>query len=157
MTKKLMAMLLAAGAMLGAWGDNPTPMPPVQTYTVTFDVNGYGSLRDWEKTMQLTSSDRFGYTCLAPTPMVPNQAGVGYGDFQGWYTTPAASGGNKLEKGTPVTRNITYYARWTYYQYVVFDPNGGSVSDSYRYVQNGSSIGNLPTPKRDGYTFDGWY
>jgi hypothetical protein len=60
MTRKLIAIVLAVGAILGALGGDPTPMTPVQTYTVTFNVNGYGALRDSEKIIQLTSRDRFG-------------------------------------------------------------------------------------------------
>ena len=124
---------------------------------VTFDVNGYGSLSDSEKTLRLAEDDVFGTTCQAPVPAVPNRAGVGYGEFLGWYTTSAASGGTKLVDGMSVSGNITYYARWTYYRYVQFDPNGGTVPDSYRYVKNGSTVGALPTPAREGFLFDGWY
>ena len=37
------------------------------------------------------------------------------------------------------------------------DANGGSVSESKITVKNASAYGNLPTPTRTGYTFDGWY
>lgn len=40
---------------------------------------------------------------------------------------------------------------------VTFNPNGGSVSTSSIQVADGSHYGTLPTPTRDGYTFDGWY
>ena len=38
-----------------------------------------------------------------------------------------------------------------------FDANGGTVSESSRTVQSGKKIGNLPTPTRDYYSFQGWY
>ena len=40
---------------------------------------------------------------------------------------------------------------------VTFDANGGSVNISSKTVTVGESYGNLPTPVRNGYTFDGWY
>lgn len=40
---------------------------------------------------------------------------------------------------------------------VNFNANGGSVSTSYKQVTAGGTYGDLPTPTRNGYTFDGWY
>lgn len=40
---------------------------------------------------------------------------------------------------------------------VTFNANGGSVSQNFKAVISGSAYGSLPTPTRDGYTFDGWY
>ncbi len=39
---------------------------------------------------------------------------------------------------------------------VTFDPNGGSVSTSSKSVIYNQPYGTLPTPTREGYTFDGW-
>lgn len=38
-----------------------------------------------------------------------------------------------------------------------FNANGGTVSETNRTVVYGSTLGTLPTPTRDYYTFDGWY
>ena len=38
-----------------------------------------------------------------------------------------------------------------------FDANGGLTTESSRELTCGSPYGQLPTPARDGYTFDGWY
>ena len=40
---------------------------------------------------------------------------------------------------------------------ITFNANGGSVSQNSKTVISGSTYGSLPTPTRDGYTFDGWY
>lgn len=40
---------------------------------------------------------------------------------------------------------------------ITFNANGGTVSDSSKIVQVGSLYGELPTPKRGGYVFQGWY
>ena len=40
---------------------------------------------------------------------------------------------------------------------VTFDPNGGSVTTNTKAVNYNSAYGDLPTPTRTGYRFDGWY
>lgn len=40
---------------------------------------------------------------------------------------------------------------------VTFNANGGSVGTTSKIVTAGASYGSLPTPTRNGYTFDGWY
>jgi len=40
---------------------------------------------------------------------------------------------------------------------VFFDANGGTVSPSSSTVKAGGKYGTLPTPVREGYTFDGWF
>ncbi len=48
---------------------------------------------------------------------------------------------------TPTVTNVT----------VTFDANGGSVSTKSKSVEYKKTYGTLPTPTRNGYTFDGWY
>lgn len=40
---------------------------------------------------------------------------------------------------------------------VTFDPNGGSVGTTQKTVSYGQAYGELPTPTRSHYTFNGWY
>ena len=40
---------------------------------------------------------------------------------------------------------------------LTLDPNGGSVSTTSKTVTYDSTYGELPTPTRTGYTFNGWY
>lgn len=40
---------------------------------------------------------------------------------------------------------------------VTFNANGGSVGTTSKTVTAGTFYGSLPTPTRNGYTFDGWY
>lgn len=59
--------------------------------------------------------------------------------------------------------NIVYIDEETYSQYekglitVLFDANGGSVSVESVLAYFGTPIGDLPTPTRTGFTFNGWY
>ncbi|MGN1085351.1 MAG: InlB B-repeat-containing protein, partial [Lachnospiraceae bacterium] len=50
------------------------------------------------------------------------------------------------------------YAHWKANSYTVrFDLNGGTATTVSKKVTYGKSYGTLPTPKRTGYTFAGWY
>ena len=40
---------------------------------------------------------------------------------------------------------------------ITFYANGGELSEVFREVANGATIGALPVPVRSGYQFDGWY
>ena len=40
---------------------------------------------------------------------------------------------------------------------VTFNANGGTTPTASKSVTNGSTYGTLPTPTREGYTFNGWY
>ena len=40
---------------------------------------------------------------------------------------------------------------------ITFDPNGGTVSPTSKPVTNGQPYGDLPTPTRKDYRFDGWF
>ena len=87
--------------------------------------------------------------------------GVGYRtgfSFDGWYTQSA--GGDLVTEYTIVKRALdhTIYAHWTANSYTVsFDPNGGNVDMSSKTVTYAAPYGELPTPERRGYAFDGWY
>ena len=40
---------------------------------------------------------------------------------------------------------------------IFFDGNGGTLSNNYLGLNEGDTLGTLPTVTRGGYTFDGWY
>lgn len=88
---------------------------------------GY-SMLGWSKTIDSTTADYSTYSNVA----------------SGWINTNSPS--------------IDLYAVWKANQYkVTFDANGGTVSTASRTVTYDSAYGTLPTPKRDGYTFNGWF
>lgn len=66
------------------------------------------------------------------------------------YTSGMSVGSGGVSPAEPTTPAATPYA-------VVFDPNDGIVSPTFKTVTNGSAYGTLPTPTRNGYIFDGWY
>lgn len=55
--------------------------------------------------------------------------------------------------------DLDQFSRLLQYCELTFNPNGGqlSASESTRRVDYGKEIGALPTPTREGYTFEGWY
>ncbi len=40
---------------------------------------------------------------------------------------------------------------------IIFNPNGGVSSETAKYINKGSAIGDLPTATKDGVEFAGWY
>ena len=116
------------------------------TFTLTYNANG-GSVSPGTKT--LTFGDTYG---TLPTPTRNNY------NFSGWYT--AASGGTQVSASTKPSSatNVTIYAQWTPKQFTLtYNANGGSSSVATKTLTFGDSYGTLPTPKRDYYTFLGWY
>lgn len=113
--------------------------------------------------------DANGGSCTVTQIAVAN--GEPYGDlpaairsgyaFVGWYT--AKSGGVQVTGDTIVTNSAphTLYAIWTVRSELAvhFDGNGGRVKskDASRTLMTGDTYGELPTPLREGYDFDGWY
>ena len=113
-------------------------------YTVKFNANG-GKVS--------TTSKKVTYKAKIGTLPTPKRTGY---TFKGWYT--AKTGGTKVYTSTKITKSRTLYARWSKNKYTVkFNANGGKVSTTSRKVYYGAKVGTLPTPKRTGYTFKGWY
>lgn len=90
--------------------------------------------------------------------------------FDGWYTQK--SEGTKIydingdcsndgvywaEYRYKYLGNLTVYAHWKKQYTLTFDANGGTVSETSRTITEGSQVGSLPTPTKEGYQFYGWY
>lgn len=56
----------------------------------------------------------------------------------------------------PDKRNVKYNV-YTLDYTLTYNANGGSVSPTSKIVSYGRQYGTLPTPSREGYTFNGWY
>lgn len=115
-----------------------------EVYTVTFD--SYGGT-------PVPPAQEVEYGLTATEPAAPEKTGY---TFDGWYL-----GDEKYDFSAAVEQNITLTAKWTQNTYTVtFDPNGGNElaeTDKTKAVKIGEAYGELPTPTREGYTFDGWY
>jgi uncharacterized repeat protein (TIGR02543 family) len=79
-----------------------------------------------------------------------------YHVFKGWYTK--AEKGTRISSSTVPGKSLTYYAQWNDAYKVTWDVNADGVTvPEARLVKVGGALGTLPTPKRTGYTFKGWY
>lgn len=122
-------------------------------YTVIFDATG-GSLSS-ENTM--TTDKRGKLTLLPPAPTRD-----GY-TFDGWFTTP--DGGEKITTDTVFTEDTTVYAHWTQIITppeptvftITFNANNGTVTPSTMTTNEDGKLAELPTPVRNGYSFNGWF
>ena len=141
---------IPAGYIKGAIGITATAVP--KTYTVSFNIKYSGGVNPSSQTVTYNST----YGTL------PEPTRRGY-TFGGWYTTSALA--TQVTSGTKVTKtaNHTLYAKWTANTYTVtLDANGGTVTPATLSVVFDGKYGDgyndsLPTAKRDGYTFTGWY
>ena len=123
------------------------------TYQIAYDFNGGEGAAlnntfctyDQEATLQTNTSFYGGYK------------------FVGWCEDPEGTGtiykqGSKVKNLSAEDGDVvTLYAIWKDESLVVtFDANGGTVSQTSKKVRYTQQFGNLPTPKRGGYTFIGW-
>ena len=114
----------------------------INSYQVTFDSMGGSSLDNQQVT----------YNGTAATPSAPTKAGY---TFDGWFTDKDYT--KSYDFATPVTDDITLYAKWDIASYNVnFDSMGGSSLDSQQVTYNGTAA-TPSAPTKAGYTFDGWF
>ena len=114
--------------------------------SVKFDVNGGSGSID-NKTYTVGGT----YGSLPGGPKAP----AGY-TFDGWYTEK--SGGTRIKVDSTVSASYTtLYAQYKYKNIkVTLNAQNGSANSQKTVTYNGT-YGTLDTPKRTGYTFDGWY
>ncbi len=115
---------------------------------VNFDANGGTADRT---VMSVVCGQTYG--------TLPTARREGY-TFEGWYS--ARDGGNLVTASSVVaaTTDHTLYAHWNKDEIrctVSFDANGGTADCNAMSVVCGQTYGTLPTARREGYTFEGWY
>ncbi|MDR2146696.1 MAG: InlB B-repeat-containing protein [Tannerella sp.] len=119
----------------------------INTYTLIFDPQG-GTVNPTTKSV----------TDDAAVGDLPTPTRSGY-TFAGWFTQ--VNGEGSRYTASTVYNNaedLTLYANWTPNTYTLtFDAQGGTVSPTSRTVTFGSVLETLPTPRRNGYTFGGWF
>ena len=82
--------------------------------------------------------------------------------FAGWATSPTGpvvyADGEEILNLSSVYAEIKLYAVWRPERCTVnFDANGGTIPETMRTIAYGAAVGQLPTPVRSGYSFNGWY
>ena len=119
-------------------------------YTVTFNANGHGT----EPQEQTVTSG--GY---AQEPDVdPTETGY---NFQGWYDNANCTGEPFDFANTPITDNITLYAKWTAIQTTITlnanEGSGNTASVKATYDSSTLNPSSITNPSKEGHTFGGWY
>ncbi|WP_242831098.1 InlB B-repeat-containing protein [Desulfosporosinus meridiei] len=124
-----------------------TELPP-NTYRVTFDSN--------EGSPVAAISNVTANTTVT-LPEAPDKEGY---TFAGWYTDNGTFE-NEFTGSTPVTGDLTVYAKWTLLQpntyRVTFDSNEGSPVAAISNVTANATVTLPEDPEKEGYTFAGWY
>ncbi len=118
-----------------------------QAYTITYNTNG--GLNDGRNPSVFTENTET-FSLYEATKLNFT--------FLGWFDNEALSGTpvTQITKGTK--RNVVLWAKWSSAQITVtFNPNGGGVSPMTKVVKKGGTYGELPTPTKAGYKFDGWF
>ena len=121
----------------------------VITYNITYSLNG-GNLEEG-----ITNPKN--YTIETASFTLNNPQKDGY-TFTGWTgsngTTPNTT--VTISKGT--TGDKEFIANWKANEYIVtFNPDEGTVNPSSKTVTYNENYGQLPTPIKTGYKFNGWY
>ena len=113
-------------------------------YTITFNTHGGSAVSN------ITGD----YNTEIGTLPTTSKTGL---RFVGWFTE--AEGGTQIDEHTLILGNATYHAHYTNLDLytITFDPDGGTVSPLTKSVEEGSAVGELPTPTYDGHVFDAWY
>lgn len=166
---------LRYGAMPNYSGDTPTKEGTGHTYTfddwepaltkVTGDATYTAQFSDSLNTYNITynlnngtnaSGNPSSYTYgTAVTLADPTRTGYTFG---GWFENADFTGKAVTEIPADATGNKTFYAKWTANEYTVtFDANEGTVTPESKTVTYDGTYGELPTPKRSGYKFLGWF
>ena len=133
-------IILDDTTLYAKWEENS-----VESHTAKFNSNGGSVVAD-----QIVADGE-----VATEPTTPTKDGY---IFKGWYTDVELT--TVYDFATPVTKDITLYAKWeaepTVEHTVTFDSNGGSTVAS-QTVANGEVATEPGTPRKDGYIFEGWY
>ncbi len=97
------------------------------------------------------------YNIKSPDITLPSPEPKDGYKFSGWHigsTTGTLT--EKILSGS--TENKTFYGTYEPIEYTVtFDPDGGSVTPTFKKVAYNSTYGTLPTPTKENYSFVGWY
>lgn len=139
------------------WSPEPSEVTGNVTYTAQFSdsLNTYNityTLNNGTNAPGNPSSYTYG---TAVTLADPTRTGYTFG---GWFTDSDFSGTAVTESPADATGDKTFYAKWTANEYTVtFDANEGTVTPESKTVTYDGTYGELPTPKRPGYKFLGWF
>lgn len=111
--------------------------------TVAFNTNGHGGA---------ISPASVAHGTKVSAPASPSEYGY---NFEGWYTD--ASGNNPFNFDTPITTDITLFAKWTPKSYKVTFKTDKETPYHEQNVAYKNFATKPSAPGKPGYIFDGWY
>ncbi len=111
------------------------------SYKVWFEVNGGA----WLDSVTVNKGDT-----ISELP-IPERTGYA---FKGWYKDEKLT--QPFDKNEKINSTTVLYAKWSQIFGVWFETNCGIWVD-HMDAEEGSTLSSLPSPKRNGYVFDGWY
>jgi uncharacterized repeat protein (TIGR02543 family) len=122
----------------------------INKYEVTFELNGGVIIGDDSEKINVTYNSEYGE--------LPNVEKEGY-TFGGWYLDNGTFE-NEITENTilVIDENHTIYVKWIANEYEAsFELNGGvGVADPITVAYD-TAYGELPSPTKEGYTFNGWH
>ena len=138
-----------------------SPKPSEVTGNVTYTAQFSDSLNTYNITYNLNNGTNApgnpsSYTYGTAVPLAdPTRTGYTFG---GWFENADFSGTAVTEIPADATGDKAFYAKWTANEYTVtFNANEGTVTPESQTVTYDGTYGELPTPKRSGYKFLGWF
>jgi uncharacterized repeat protein (TIGR02543 family) len=123
----------ATTSTVGGSGSGTNTTATTTTYKVSFESNGGSTVEE-----QTVTSGQY-----ATEPEAPTQTGTDY-TFYGWYSDEALTKPYTFS-GTPVTGDITLYAKWYVSEETVDEYISGGIDDVNLAIANNKTIGPYAT------------
>jgi len=155
----VLTAIVVLGLVVGC-DNGTTSKPAAKEFTITFNLNGGDGTNpaDIKVEKDKTAGSKF--------PANPTRAAGADGTqwvFGGWFEN-AAGTGTAVTSATPITKNLTLYAKWVSYnpdtQWLVsfnLGYTGAGAPPAAIPVNKGTAVGTLPVVTRAGFDFLGWF
>ena len=142
------------------WNENmPKPTMPSHDITLYFKWTAYSFTVYFNANEGSVGTNSKNVLVGTPYGELPTPTRTGY-TFGGWFDENDSENEIEIteESIVEISADQTLKAAWTVNNYTVtFNANGGSVSPASKSVTYGQTFGELPTPQRTGFSFNGWY
>lgn len=152
--------------IFAGWYTNPAGGKVITASSILTNTNDLTIYARWNaKSYYVTFNGNGGNVSPASKIVYNNQI---YGDlplparagyvFEGWYTDATAGTLVTPSDGVDIMANQTLYAHWKVKTpTIIFNANGGKLTNAFKIVIYGENFGILPIPNLSHYIFDGWY